>query len=83
VDKEPSVEVSVVSGAETYRTRVSYFIDLGPNGPLIYAMPWQQPHIGNENDTHGDVGLNIGEAVWLYGQLAVGDTVQIMAGPAQ
>lgn len=82
-DKNPSVEISSATTSGTYSTRVHSYIALGTNGPLIFAAPWQPDKMGTQNVTHGFIGLGSEDATWLYNQLAIGDAVQIMAGPAQ
>jgi len=80
VGKKQSQPLSSVDG--DYNISVSYYIDFGPQGPAIFAAPWQQPNVGKTNATHGDIELFIGDAVWLYDHLAVGDTIQIETGMA-
>lgn len=79
--KEPSVTIYSATATENYSLRVYSYIDLGPN-VHIYGMPWRSD-IGAHNTTDGDIGLNPDDAAWLYKELAIGDTVKIMAGPAQ
>ncbi|WP_194915745.1 L,D-transpeptidase [Catenulispora rubra] len=81
VGKKESEPISSVDGTN-YNVHVSYYIDFGPHAPAIYAAPWQQPYVGRANATHGDIELNIGDAVWLYDHLTVGDTLQIESGTA-
>lgn len=84
-DKEPSVEISsVMPGMDNYSMRVYSYIALGTNGPLIFGAPWRHDgQFGTDNVSHGAIELAANDATWLYGRLAVGDTVQITAGPAQ
>lgn len=81
-DKEPSKELSSPMGPNTYSLTVTSFIDLGPNAPTIYAMPWWQGSLGVRNTTTGEIGLSTDDAAWLYMQLAVGDTIRIASGAA-
>ncbi|MEY9863076.1 lipoprotein-anchoring transpeptidase ErfK/SrfK [Catenulispora sp. GAS73] len=79
VGKKLSERLTSVDG-NSYNASVSYYIDFGPQAPAIYAAPWQQPNVGKTNATHGDIELFIGDAVWLYDHLTVGDTIQIESG---
>jgi lipoprotein-anchoring transpeptidase ErfK/SrfK len=84
-DKEPSVAISsVMPGMDTYSMRVYSYIALGTDGPLIFGAPWRQSsQFGNDNVSHGAIELAADDATWLYNHLAIGDAVQIMAGPVQ
>jgi lipoprotein-anchoring transpeptidase ErfK/SrfK len=81
VDKKPSETFDVpAAGNDYYTLSVSFYIKLSPNGPAIYAAPGEQAFIGKENHTHGEIELTTEDAAWLYNKLAVGDTIQIVAG---
>ncbi|MEY9910723.1 lipoprotein-anchoring transpeptidase ErfK/SrfK [Catenulispora sp. MAP12-49] len=80
--KEPSKELSSPMGPNTYSLTVTSFIDLGPNAPTIYAMPWWPDSLGMRNTTTGEIGLSTDDAAWFYTQLAVGDTIRIASGTA-
>ena len=80
VDKKQAQPLTSVDGA--YNISVAYYIDFGPQAPAIFAAPWQQPNVGKTNATHGDIELFIGDAVWLYDHLTVGDTIRIDNGTA-
>jgi lipoprotein-anchoring transpeptidase ErfK/SrfK len=82
VDKKPSIsfssaKVGFTDANDYYDLNVAFFIDLGPNAPAIYAMPWQQSSLGKANVSHGDIGIGTDDASWLYSRLVVGDTIQI------
>ncbi|MEY9931928.1 lipoprotein-anchoring transpeptidase ErfK/SrfK [Catenulispora sp. GP43] len=77
VDKKPSEKVTAPIGPDNYSLIVYSYIDLGPNAPGIYASPWDQPHFGKDNATRGEIALSPDDATWLYGRLAVGDTIQV------
>jgi len=82
LNKNPSKTISSPTAGSTnatdyYNLPVAFFIDLGPNAPAIYAVPWQESSLGTANLTHGDIGLDTDDATWLYNQLTVGDTIQI------
>lgn len=80
VGKEPSRTLRSSDAGNTYDVPVRFYIDLGPNAPALYVTPGNQAKIGKENVTHGGIELSTEEAAWLYNKLAVGDTIQIVAG---
>lgn len=83
VDKKPSKSIGSSTTGDTYDVSVSFFIDLGPNAPAIYATPWAQASIGKKNVSHGEIGLGAVDAAWFYNWLAVGDTIQIVGDQAR
>ena len=82
VDKEQTKKISSVVDGDNYDMTVADYIDLGPQAPAIYAAPWRSD-IGQVDSTHGDIGLNPGDAAWLYGRLTVGDKIRIEGATAQ
>jgi lipoprotein-anchoring transpeptidase ErfK/SrfK len=70
------------SSHDYYNTEVHWYLDLGPNVPAVYAMPWRHASIGKENVGHGDIGLTDADAALLYDLVAVGDQIKVVDGPA-
>lgn len=61
---------------EPYEVTVDWVLTLD-GGPSVYAAPWAAASFGNRNTTHGDIGMSTESAQWLYGDVAIGDRIQI------
>lgn len=59
---------------------VQYAMRITQSGEFIHAAPWNEGLFGEENASHGCVGLSTDEAGELFNLLKVGDPVEFVGG---
>lgn len=68
---------------EYYRLNVDKAMRVTWSGEYIHAAPWSTGSQGNDNVSHGCIGMSDANAAWLYSQAKVGDIVTVTGTPAQ
>lgn len=63
---------------EYYRLDVDYALRVTSSGEFVHAAPWSVASQGNDNVSHGCVGLSTANAAWFYNTAKVGDIVQVI-----
>ena len=62
---------------EYYRLDVEYALRITTSGEFVHAAPWSVDSHGEENVSHGCVGMSMDNAAWYYSNAKVGDVVQV------
>jgi lipoprotein-anchoring transpeptidase ErfK/SrfK len=57
---------------------VEYATRLTPSGEFIHGAPWAAQYFGVTNISHGCIGMSLDGAGWVFNNMGVGDTVQVV-----
>ncbi len=57
---------------------VEYATRLTPSGEFIHGAPWAAQYFGNTNISHGCIGMPLDGAAWVFNNMGIGDTVQVI-----
>jgi lipoprotein-anchoring transpeptidase ErfK/SrfK len=63
---------------EYYNLDVRYAMRMTNSGEFIHAAPWSVDAQGEDNVSHGCVGMSLTDAKWLFEASRVGDVVSIV-----
>jgi lipoprotein-anchoring transpeptidase ErfK/SrfK len=71
--------VGIAEGSsESYRLDVYWATRVTWSGEYLHAAPWSVGSQGRANVSHGCVGMSTEDARWFYGQVDVGDVVNVI-----
>lgn len=62
---------------EYYDMDVEYAMRITNSGEFLHAAPWNAGLFGVQNGSHGCVGMSTSDARWLFGNVRVGDPVEM------
>lgn len=64
-----------VDAADGYLLDVEYAVRFTHRGLFVHSAPWAVNQMGNENGSHGCVGLSTEDAEWYFNTVNVGDPI--------
>lgn len=64
-----------VDAADGYLLDVEYAVRFTQRGLFVHSAPWAVNQMGNENGSHGCVGLSTEDAEWYFNTVNVGDPI--------
>lgn len=70
-----------IDAPEEYTEYSEYAMRMTNSGEFIHDAPWNRGLIGQRNASHGCVGMNPGDAAWLFNNTIIGDAVVVTGSP--
>ena len=70
-----------IDAPEDYTEFSEYAMRMTNSGEFIHDAPWNRGLIGERNASHGCVGMNPGDAAWLFDNTIIGDAVVVTGSP--
>ncbi len=64
-----------VSSPDGYHREVEFAVRFTSRGLFVHSAPWAVNALGNENTSHGCIGLSLEDAEWYFDTVNVGDPV--------
>ncbi len=64
-----------VNSPDGYHRKVEFAVRFTNRGLFVHSAPWAVNSLGNENTSHGCVGLSLEDAEWYFDTVNVGDPV--------
>jgi lipoprotein-anchoring transpeptidase ErfK/SrfK len=72
---------SAIGAPEPYVKHSQWAMRMTDSGEFIHDAPWNAKHMGEDNASHGCVGLLTDDMNWLFSHTIVGDPVVVTGSP--
>jgi len=70
-----------IDAPEHYVKHSQWALRMTNSGEFIHDAPWNAAHFGEDNASHGCVGLSTDNMSWLFDHIMVGDPVVVTGSP--
>jgi lipoprotein-anchoring transpeptidase ErfK/SrfK len=70
-----------IDAPEHYVKHSQWAMRMTNSGEFIHDAPWNAAHFGEDNASHGCVGLSTSDMAWLWDHTMVGDPVVVTGSP--
>jgi lipoprotein-anchoring transpeptidase ErfK/SrfK len=70
-----------INAKEQYSYYSKYAMRMTNSGEFVHDAPWNKGNIGEANTSHGCVGLDPKDMVWLFEHSIVGDPIVVTGSP--
>ncbi len=83
MDKETSKRWTneEIDAKEEYTYKSKYAMRMTNSGEFVHDAPWNKGNIGENNSSHGCVGLNPEAMEWLWKNSIIGDPIVVSGSP--
>ncbi|MFI6637978.1 Ig-like domain-containing protein [Streptomyces sp. NPDC050504] len=85
MSKEGTINMrsETVGLGDAYDKMVDYSMRMTWSGMYAHAAPWNAGYFGNANRSSGCVGMSDADAGWIYGEVQVGDPMEVTGSEAK
>lgn len=85
MSKEGTINMrsETVGLGDAYDKMVDYSMRMTWSGMYAHAAPWNSGYFGNANRSSGCVGMSNADAGWIYGEVQVGDPMEVTGSEAK
>lgn len=77
-----SASVNFTDASDFYDLKVQDAVKLTDSGTFVHAAPWNEGKFGRVNGSHGCIGMSLDNAAWFFGQVKIGDVVEVLKNSA-
>jgi lipoprotein-anchoring transpeptidase ErfK/SrfK len=70
-----------INAPEHYVKHSQWAMRMTNSGEFIHDAPWNEAHLGEDNASHGCVGMSTADMAWLFDHTMVGDPVVVTGSP--
>lgn len=72
---------SAINAPEQYVEHSQWAMRMTDSGEFIHDAPWNAKHLGEDNASHGCVGLSTEDMDWVWSHTLIGDPVIVAGSP--